>query len=54
MTSIAKYHFYYHMKRFLRTPEKLKQHMTERQIEFVEKHISVKYNWTWEFDQTKE
>ena len=49
------------MKRFLRTPEKLKQHMTDKQIEFVdkqiefvEKHIPVKYNWTWEFDQTKE
>ena len=28
--------------------------MTDKQIEFVEKHIPVKYSWTWEFDQTKE
>ena len=26
ITSISKYHFYYHMTRFLRSPEKLKQH----------------------------
>ena len=28
--------------------------MTDKQIEFVERHIPVKYIWTWEFDQTKE
>ena len=54
ITSIAKYHFYYHMKKFLRTPEKLKTHMTDKQIEFVRKNIPVKYIWTWEFDHTKE
>ena len=42
------------MERFLRTPEKLKQHITDKQIEFVEKNVLVKYIWTWEFDQTKE
>ena len=54
ITSISKYHFYYHMTRFLRSPEKLETHMTDKQIEFVGKHIPVKYSWTWEFDQTKE
>ena len=42
------------MERFLRTPEKLKKHMTNKEIDFVKKHILVKYIWTWEFDQTKE
>ena len=42
------------MERFLRTPEKLKQHMTDKEIDFVKKHIPVKYIWTWEFDQAKE
>ena len=28
--------------------------MLDKQIEFVQKHIPVKYVWTWEFDQTKE
>ena len=28
--------------------------MTDKQIEFVEKHIPVKYKWTREFDQTRE
>ena len=46
ITSIAKYHFYYHLKKFLRTPEKLKTHMTDKQIEFVRKNVSVKYIWT--------
>ena len=54
ISSISTYHLYYHMERFLRSPEKLKQHMTDKHFEFVEKHIPVKYKWTWEFDQTKE
>ena len=54
ISSISKYHFYYHMVRFLRSPEKLKQHMTDKHFKFVEKHIPVKYVWTWEFDQTRE
>ena len=28
--------------------------MTDKEIDFVKKHIPVKYIWTWEFDQTKE
>ena len=28
--------------------------MTNKHFEFVEKHIPVKYKWTWEFDQTRE
>ena len=47
ISSISKYHFYYHMARFLRIPDKLKQHMTDKQLEFVEKHIPVKHIWTW-------
>ena len=53
ISSIAKYHFYYQMKLFLRTPEKLKTHMTDKEIEFVRKHIPVKYIWKWESNRQR-
>ena len=53
ISSISNSLFYYHISRFLRTPKKLKQHMLDKQIGFVQKHIPVKYIWIWEFDQTK-
>ena len=53
ISSIARYHFYYHMMRFLRDPESLKTYMRDENIEFVEKKTPVKYKWKWEFDQTK-
>ena len=54
VSSIAKYHVYYHMKIFLRTPHKLMSHMTEDHKAFVQKYISTKYIWVWKFAQTKE
>ena len=54
ISCIGRYHLYYHMKRFLRSPEKLKTHMTDKQFEFVQKHIPVEYKWTWKFEQTRE
>ena len=54
ISCIARYHLYYHMKRFLRNPDKLKTHMTDKQFEFVQKHIPVEYKWEWKFEQTRE
>ena len=54
ISCIARYHLYYHMQRFLRCPEKLKTHMTDKQFEFVQKHIPVEYKWEWKFEQTRE
>ena len=54
IASISRYHFYYHMMKFLRFPDKLNTHMTDEQIDLVRKNIPVKYIWTWEFDQTRE
>ena len=54
VSSIAKYHLYYHMRIFLRTPQKLHSHMTDDHKAFVQKHVPVKYDWKWKFDQTKE
>ena len=54
IATLAKYHFYYLMRKFLRSPEKLNTHMTDDQLALVRKHIPVKYIWKWEFDQTKE
>ena len=54
ISCISRYHLYYHMKRFLRSPEKLKTHMTDKHFEFVQKHIPVEYKWTWKFEQTRE
>ena len=54
ISTIAKYHFYYLMKKFLRSPEKLNTHITPMQFKLIRKHIPEKYIWKWEFDQTKE
>ena len=54
ISTIAKYHFYYLMKKFLRSPQKLNTHMSDEHYELIRKHIPVKYIWKWEFDQTRE
>ena len=54
VSTVAKYHFYYLMKKFLRSPQKLNAHMSDEHYALVRKHIPVKYIWHWEFDQTKE
>ena len=54
ISTIAKYHFYYLMKKFLRSPDKLSTHMTPEHFKLIREHIPVKYIWKWEFDQTKE
>ena len=54
ISTIAKYHFYYLMKKFLRSPQKLNTHMSDEHYELIRKHIPVKYIWHWEFDQTRE
>ena len=54
ISTLAKYHFYYLMTKFLRSPDKLNTHMTDEHYALVRKHIPVKYIWKSEFDQTKE
>ena len=54
ISTIAKYHFYYLIRKFLRSPEKLNTHMTPEHFKLIREHIPVKYIWKWEFDQTKE
>ena len=54
ISTIAKYHFYYLMKKFLRSPQKLNTHMSDEHYELIRRHIPVKYIWHWEFDQTRE
>ena len=54
ISCIARYHLYYHMKRFLRSPDKLKTHMTDKHFEFVQRSIPVEYKWEWKFEQTRE
>ena len=54
ISTIAKYHYYYLMKKFLRSPQKLNTHMSDEHYALIRKHIPVKYIWHWEFDQTRE
>ena len=54
ISSIAKYHLYFHMKRFSRTPQKMSTYLTDDHKAFVQRHIPVKYEWKWEFTQTRE
>ena len=54
ISTLAKYHFYYLMTKFLRSPQKLNTHMSDEHYELIRKHIPVKYIWKSEFDQTRE
>lgn len=53
ISAICKYHLYYHMARCLRTPEKLKTYMKDKDFALLRKHIPVKYKWLLLIRKTK-
>ena len=54
ITSIARYHLYYHMKRFLRQPSKMSKYITKEMKKLIMDNKPEVYKWTKEFHSGKE
>ena len=49
ITSIARYHLYFHMRRFIRQPSKMSKYITREMETIVLNNKPVVYKWTKEF-----
>ena len=54
ITSIARYHLYFHMKRFIRQPSKMSKYITREMETIVLNNKPVVYKWTKEFHSGRE
>ena len=54
VTSIARYCVYYHLKRFLKDPERLGSYLTEDLRKLVKNNLSVRKIWKRKFLRTRE
>ena len=54
ITSIARYHLYFHMKRFTRQPSKMSKYITQEIETLVLNNKPVVYKWTKEFHSGRE
>ena len=54
ISSIAKYHFYFHMRRFIRQPSKMSKYITREMESIVLNNKPVVYKWTKEFHSGRE
>ena len=54
ITSIMRFYVYYHMSRFLRTPEKMDKYVTREMLDVIQKHLPLKKVWTKKYHQGKE
>ena len=54
ISSIARYHLYFHMKRFMRQPSKMSKYITREMETIVLNNKPVVYKWTKEFHSGKE
>ena len=53
VTSIARYCVYYHLKRFLKNPDRLGSYLTEDLREIVKNNLRVRKIWRRKFERTK-
>ena len=54
ISSIARYHLYFHMKRFIRQPSKMSKYVTREMESIVLNNKPVVYKWTKEFHSERE
>ena len=54
ITSIARYHLYYHMKRFMRQPNKMSRYITQEMKKLIMDNKPEVFKWTREFHSGKE
>ena len=46
VTSVLRFYVYYHMSRFLRTPDKMDKYVTKEMTNLIQKNLPVKKVWT--------
>ena len=51
VTSVLRFYVYYHMSRFLRTPDKMDKYVTEEMTNLIQKNLPVKKVWTKKYHQ---
>ena len=49
ITSIARYHLYYHMRRFLRNPSKMTKYVTKDMLKTLQRNIPIRKTWVNKF-----
>ena len=54
ITSNLRFYVYYHMKRFLRNPDKMDKYVTKEMLDVIQKNLLVKKVWTKKYHQGKE
>ena len=54
ISSIARYHLYFHMRRFIRQPSKMSKYITREMETIVLNNKPVVYKWTKEFHSGRE
>ena len=54
VTSVLRFYVYYHMSRFLRTPDKMDKYVTNEMTNLIQKNLPVKKVWTKKYHQRKE
>ena len=54
ISSIARYHLYFHMRRFIRQPRKMSKYITQEIEKIVLNNKPVVYKWTKEFHSGRE
>lgn len=54
ITSIARYHLYFHMKRFIRQPNKMSKYITNEMRTLIMRNKPEVYKWTSEFHSGRE
>ena len=54
ISSIAKYHLYFHMRRFIRQPSKMSKYITREMETIVLNNKPIVYKWTKEFHSGRE
>ena len=54
VTSVLRFYVYYHMKRFLRSPDKMDKYVTKEMTNLIQENLPVKKVWTKKYHQGKE
>ena len=54
VTSVLRFYVYYHMKRFLRSPDKMDKYVTKEMLDVIQQNLPVKKVWTKKYHQGKE
>ena len=54
VTSILRFYVWYHMRRFLRYPEKMTKYLTKKNLDFIKRDLPVKKVWKKRYHHWKE